>query len=46
MADADWQCGHCGKWYVVTSLARDCEHRDLARDLDLTTQDLDYLRAV
>lgn len=23
----DWVCGYCGKFYVVPSLARDCERK-------------------
>lgn len=23
----EWRCGYCGAWYVVGSLARDCEQR-------------------
>lgn len=25
--DNEWRCQYCGRWYVVGSLARDCEHR-------------------
>jgi hypothetical protein len=27
MTDNDYQCGVCGKFYVVRTLARDCEAR-------------------